>query len=144
MSLKQKKTIVPTAQAANSRQGRVAVGVQRTVVHTASTIFDPDVLDRYSRLVPDAPERVLRVFEQNAETERVIVLKSLEYARQDNRRRDWMGFAIIIFGMATSGVLAYLQKPWLSGAALVAIVAYAVIGYLNKKKSPPPLPAPSP
>jgi uncharacterized membrane protein YoaK (UPF0700 family) len=99
------------------------------------------LLELYSKMVPDAPERVLRVFEQNAQTERDVVLRSLDYTKADNRRRDWMGFGIIIFGMTVSAVLAYLEKPWLSGAALVAIIAYAVIGYLNKKKAPPtPLP----
>jgi uncharacterized membrane protein len=116
--------------------------VHRIVVHQQevrhSTIFDPAVLERYSRMVPDAPERILKVFEQNSELEREMAREALKAARDDNQRRDWMGFVIIMGGMATSAVLAYLDKPWLSGGALVAIIAYAVIGFLGKKGVPPP------
>lgn len=105
-------------------------------------------------MVPDAPNRVLAVFEQNSAAERRLREESLrqhqseidlqKYAVNcqavDNRRRDWMAFAIIIAGIVVSAVFAALGKEWLSGVTLVAIVAYAVIGYLqkNKKAQEPP------
>ena len=52
----------------------------------------------------------------------------------DNKRRDWTAFSIIIVGMLTSAVFAALGKEWLSGATLIAIISYAVIGYLQKSK----------
>jgi len=91
------------------------------------------VLERYSRLVPDAPERVLRQFELNAESERALMAGTLQAKRQDNRRRDWMAFAIIVTGLLVSAAMAYAGAPWLSGATLAAILGYAVLGYLKPK-----------
>ena len=131
----------PTIPAPTNRQEH-QFGQQHQVVHhqqttqTVQTIFDPDVLRRYREMVPDAPERVLAVFEKNSATERHLAEGALAAQRADNQRRDWMAFAIIIGGMVTSGAMAYLDKPWLSGGALVAITAYAVIGYLQKPKKP--------
>ena len=48
-----------------------------------------------------------------------------------------MAFGIIIVGMVVSAVFAYLGKEWLSGGTLVAIIAYAVMGYLLKTKKQP-------
>ena len=140
--MQQKKTI-PTPNAVEQR-GQFGV---HTVSHTVvtqeqqlTTIFDPDVLEKYSRMVPDAPERVLRVFELNAELERTVVLGGFNAARDDSRRRDWMAFAIIMTGLVVSAVFAYLEKPWLSGGALVAILSYAIVGYLQRKDTPRPAP----
>lgn len=137
----QKKQTIPEKRAADQSP---AFGQQdRTVIRhtqqTVQTIFDPDVLRRYKDMVPDAPERVLKVFELNSATERNMAENSLAALRADNLRRDWMAFAIIIGGMLASAFFAYLKINWLSGAALVAIVFYAVIGYLQKSKnvSPP-------
>ena len=47
-----------------------------------------------------------------------------------------MAFLIIVLGMITASVFAYLDKTWLSGATLVAIIAAAVAGYLQKDKKP--------
>lgn len=137
-----KKKTIPVTRAPEAPPSPFGGGQQHTIVHqrqvTHSTIFDPAVLERYSKLVPDAPERVLQVFEQNSAVEREIAREGFRAARADNLRRDWMGFLIIVGGMATSALLAYLDKAWLSGGALVAIIAYAVIGYLNKQRAPAP------
>lgn len=97
------------------------------------TIFDPEVLRQYSEMVPDAPERVLRVFELNSETERSTRTTALDAQIKDNRRRDWMAFGIIFGGMVTSAILAAIGTVWLSGATLVGIAAYSVIGFLQKR-----------
>lgn len=119
-----------------------------TQTQQVTTIFDPDVLRKYSELVPNAPERVLTVFEKNSEIERhlqtalieqqkaasEIQADALKYQASDNKRRDWMAFGIIIAGLVASGVFAYLKTEWLSGVTLVAIIGYAVAGYLQKTK----------
>lgn len=87
-------------------------------------------------MVPDAPERVLAVFEKNSETERQMMELALKAHRADNLRRDWMAFMIILVGMIVSALFAYLDKPWLSGTTLAAIIGYAVIGFLHKAKQP--------
>jgi uncharacterized membrane protein len=121
-----------------------------TQTQQVTTIFDPDVLRKYSEMVPNAPERVLVVFEKNSDTERALQealiaqqkaasdmqANAMNYQAADNKRRDWMAFGIIIAGLIASGVFAYLKTEWLSGVTLVAIIGYAVAGYLQKQKKP--------
>lgn len=115
-----------------STQHQKPVGlVQRSVQH--KTIFDPEVIEHYSRLIPDAPERILKVFELNAETERKLQEDCLRHQAADNRRKDWMAFGIIIFGLSLSGFLAYIGATYLSIGALVTIIGYAVMGFLRTK-----------
>lgn len=120
--------------------------LQQIVHQQVTTIFDPEVLRKYKELVPDAPERVLAVFEKNSDSERKlrdaladqqrgmteIQARALELQGNDNRRRDWMALAVIFFGMALSAFFAYMQLPWFSGGTLVAIIGYAVMGFLKK------------
>lgn len=116
----------------NNRQQQNQIGlIHQSVQH--KTIFDPEVIEHYSRLIDNAPERILTVFEKNAEAERNLQLDSLKSQIADNKRRDWMAFAIIICGMAASAFLAWIDKPYLSGTALATIIGYAVIGFLKNK-----------
>ena len=116
----------------NNRQQQNQIGlIHQSVQH--KTIFDPEVIEHYSRLIDNAPERILTVFEKNAEAERNLQLDSLKSQIGDNKRRDWMAFAIMICGMAASAFLAWIDKPYLSGTALATIIGYAVIGFLKNK-----------
>ena len=116
----------------NNRQQQNQIGlIHQSVQH--KTIFDPEVIEHYSRLIDNAPERILTVFEKNAEAERNLQLDSLKSQIADNKRRDWMAFAIIICGMAASAFLAWIDKRYLSGTALATIIGYAVIGFLKNK-----------
>ena len=63
------------------------VQVQHHVQHEV-TIFDPEVVKSYSLMVPDAPERIFNMLEENNKTERE--LRRLPFA--ESQRRDWMGF----------------------------------------------------
>lgn len=114
-----------------------------TVQHTQQvrTIFDPDVLRQYQTMVPDAPERVLRVFEQNAATERSVRDRALTAQVADNRRRDWMAFLIIMGGLIAAVAFAWLGKPGLSGSTLLGLAGYAAWGFLVRKGKPPSNPA---
>ena len=116
----------------NNRQQQNQIGlIHQSVQH--KTIFDPEVIEHYSRLIDNATERILTVFEKNAEAERNLQLDSIKSQIADNKRRDWMAFAIIICGMAASAFLAWIDKPYLSGTALATIIGYAVIGFLKNK-----------
>lgn len=141
--MQRKKTIPATSGLERHTQfGNPGQGQSHTFVaqQQVTTIFDPDVLEKYSRMVPDAPDRVLTVFEKNAEMERAVAMDALKATIQDGRRRDWMAFTIIMTGLIVSSVFAYLEKPWLSGGALVAILSYAIVGYLQRKDAPKPAP----
>ena len=139
----QKKPGPPQQKSSVARAFGEQVHQQQTVVHqqhTVQTIFDPDVLKKYKELIPDAPERVLAVFEKNSATERYVMETALNAQREDNKRRDWMAFSIIALGFIVSAIFAYLGKEWLSGGTLTAILMYAIFGYLQKDKKPPDAP----
>lgn len=46
------------------------------------TIFDPDVVERYSKMVSSAPGRILAVFEKNNKTERSVRELMVKSARR--------------------------------------------------------------
>jgi uncharacterized membrane protein len=108
------------------------------------TIFDPEVVRKYAELVPDAPERILAVFEKNAEAERNLRQAQLDankeinqFQHSDNRRRDWMVFIIILSAIGASALFAFVGLEWLSGATLLGLAAWVVKGYLMKEKNKP-------
>lgn len=105
------------------------------------TIFDPTVVKAYGELVPDAPERILKQFEENGaaarESQKALDDRQhLAITKQasDNSRRDWMAFALLTIMMILSGVFAYLQQPWLATGALVGLAGYVAIGYFKWRK----------
>lgn len=124
---------IPNKPHANHQQNQQQVGViHQSIQH--KTIFDPDVIEQYSRLMPDAPNRILTVFEQNADAERRIQEATLKHQAADNKRRDWMAFIIIIAGFGATAFLAWIDKPFLSGTTLAAIIGYSVIGFLKVRR----------
>jgi uncharacterized membrane protein len=121
---------------------------QIQVAQQVTTIFDPEVLRKYSTMVPDAPERVLKVFEKNSESERNIrdamadqqrkladiQEMALSHQAQDNRRRDWMAFSLMCVGVGASIYFAVNGKDLAAGSAFLASLAVPV-GYFLARSS---------
>lgn len=108
---------------------------------TVQTIFDPGVVRQYAEMVPDAPERILRQFELNAQCEReqaeqAIAAQNLalNFQFRDNRRRDWMAFALVIIALGISVGFALRGNVWISGGAFVTLIGYLVWGFLASRK----------
>ncbi len=99
-------------------------------------------------MVPDAPERVLKVFEKNSESERNIrdamadqqrkladiQEMALSHQAQDNRRRDWMAFSLMCVGVGASIYFAVNGKDLAAGSAFLASLAVPV-GYFLARSS---------
>lgn len=116
------------------------------VAQQITTIFDPEVLQKYSQMVPDAPERVLAVFEKNSESERNIrdamadqqrqvadiQRQALDYQAKDNQRRDWMAYSIILMGTGAAIAFTIMDKNIAAIGAFISVIAYTVAGFLNK------------
>ncbi len=92
-------------------------------------------------MVPDAPERILRQFELNSETERRSQADSVALSQEamnkqaaDNRRRDWMAFLLMIATLVASGVFAWLGQSVLAGGTLAALFAYVAYGFFKWRK----------
>lgn len=118
------------------------------VAQQVTTIFDPDVLKKYSLMVPDAPERVLAVFEKNAESERnirdamaeqqrnasVIQANAIQLQANDNKRRDWMTYSLMVIGVVATIGFVLMDKNVAAISAFVAVIGYAATGYFSRTK----------
>ena len=73
----------------------------------------PDIFRGYGEVVPDAPERILRVFEQDSAHARDIQNSALRLQWEDNRRIHWMAYSLIA-GDTCSLVFSHIwtRTPW--------------------------------
>jgi uncharacterized membrane protein len=94
----------------------------------------PDIFKKYGEVVPDAPERILRVFEEDSKHSREIQAKALEAQKCDNRRVHWMAWSLIAGGYVMSVVFAMMNKDWLSGIVLTTTIVGTVTGFLQSRK----------
>lgn len=95
----------------------------------------PSLFRQYQDILPDAPERILRVFEEDSRHIREIQFAGLNAQREDNRRVHWMAFGLILAGFALSGVFAYLDKDWLAGITLGTTLTGTISGFLSGRSN---------
>lgn len=132
-------------------QNKVIHHQVQQVEQRIQTIFDPDVVQRYGQMVSDAPDRILTVFEKNSECERDLrikqadsVLQSNQFIADDNKRRDWMAFVLIIVAFVLACFFAYIGWVGFTAATLLSIVGVIVKGYLDKGSKAKQQPTPAP
>lgn len=112
--------------------------IQQIQHHQVQTIFDPEVVKKYSELVPTAPERILAILEKNNESERLAREKTTESSIEinrlqaaDNKRRDWMAFILLITTIILTAFFAWLEMYIFTGATLLGLFGWIVKGFLN-------------
>ena len=101
------------------------------------TIFDPEIVEKYSRMVPDAPERILKVFEENSRVEREVrgdQIKTQLYQHVESKRRDWMGYSLAVIALAAFICFAYINKPIPAVGSFLSFAGMAVIGFIKSRK----------
>lgn len=110
--------------------------VQPIVNHASFTgpIPPPEIFREYGKIIPDAPERILRVFEDDSKHVREIQVNALEAEKQDSKRIHWMAFCLIICGFMLSALFAWIDKDWLSGIILATTLGGAITGFLQNNK----------
>jgi uncharacterized membrane protein len=119
-----------------------AIGHENEKVHAVinssfqGPLPHPDIFKRYSETIPDAPERILRQFEEDSHHIRDMQAKALEAQKQDNRRVHWMAWSLIIGGYLLSIYFASVDKDWLSGIILATTLGGTIIGFLQNKVRP--------
>jgi uncharacterized membrane protein len=95
----------------------------------------PDIFRKYGEVVPDAPERILRVFEQDSAHAREIQNAALDAQKGDNKRVHWMAWSLIAGGYLLSALFAHWNKDWLAGIILTTTLAGTIAGFFQTKKS---------
>ena len=61
----------------------------------------PEIFREYGNVVNDAPERILRVFEQDSKHVREMQSKALEMERVRDTRAQWMTFGVMVLSLST-------------------------------------------
>lgn len=101
----------------------------------------PDIFKKYGEVIPDAPERILRVFEEDSCHARDIANKALDAQKADNKRTHWMAWSLIFSGLVLVGLLAWLNKDVLAGivagTTLAGTIASLINGSRDKRISEP-------
>ena len=118
--------------------GTGPIAARRTVTRTEKfngPIPHPDIFRKYGEVIPDAPERILRVFEADSQHVREITMSALVAQRADNKRIHWMAFGLIAGGYAMSGLFAYFNKDVLAGIVLSTTIVGTVVGFLQQRSS---------
>ena len=103
-------------------------------VHHQGPIPHPEVFKGYGEVVKDAPERILRVFEQDSAHAREIQSAALNAQKEDNRRVHWMAWSLVAGGYVLSAVFAYLNKDILAWTILATTLAGTITGFLQGRK----------
>ena len=92
----------------------------------------PEDFKAYGEVIPDAPERILCLMEQQVEhrisTERNIVTSGLK----ESRRGQWMGYSIVVILIGLSTLLALCGHDLTAGGMVAAAIALAVVFVLKQ------------
>lgn len=118
--------------------GTTPITGRRTVTHTEQfngPIPHPDIFRKYGDVIPDAPERILRVFEEDSRHVREISKAALDAQREDNKRIHWMAYSLIAGGYAMAAFFTYLDKEVLAGIVLSTTIVGTVAGFLQQRGS---------
>lgn len=135
----------PIAQiiAATSGATPVAERVNQVVRKETATRFEgpiphPEIFRMYGDVIPDAPERILKVFEEDSKHAREIQVAALSAQKADNKRVHWMAYSLIAGGYILSAVFAALDKDTLAGIILATTLAGTITGFLQQRKEAKP------
>lgn len=110
-----------------------AKGIIQHQSHFEGPLPHPDIFRQYGDIVHDAPERILRVFEDDSRHARDIQMAALEAQKADNSRVHWMAYSLISGGFILSGIFAWLDKDLLAGMILTTTLAGTITGFLQGK-----------
>lgn len=133
----------PEERGAIQRQDGKGLQQQRAQVIAAEASFSgpippPAMLEQYQRLVPDAPERILRMAEKNQEHRQALEAKVIPARVARERWGQIFGFIIALSVIALGGSLLAYDKSvtglTLILGALVALVSVFVYTDRAKRK----------
>jgi len=103
----------------------------RALVHAAFSgpIPPPELMEGYQRLIPDAPERILSMAEDQSRHRQECEKKQIDAAIKDTRRGQWMGFICAILMLMIVGYLAVNGAQVASSIFGVTGIAAVVIAF---------------
>ncbi len=102
--------------------------------HFSGPLPPPEIMEHYGRIIPDAPERILKM----AEKEQSIRHRMRKEFAQFKRRGQWFALLIVLGALVTTYLLATAGHPgWgsaISFTAIAGIVASLIHSGKGKEK----------
>lgn len=92
-------------------------------------------LQKYKEIMPDLPDRILTVFEEDSKHTRDMGKRALEGSINFDKRSQIMAFTIILVGLLGTFFLAYLDKDVASIITGVGTVALIFKGTFSKNNN---------
>ena len=128
------EVISPNSSAVQSANHRRQLKVETS--RFEGPIPSPEIFKQYAEVIPDAPERILAVFEQDSRHIRDIEMGALNAQKSDNRRVHYMAWSLVITGFIMSGVFAWLDKDTLAFVTLGTTIGAILYSFLKKDTHP--------
>ena len=126
--------MAPLDQRATPLEQRVSKITRQQTQTFNGPIPHPEIFRKYGEVIHDAPERILRVFEEDSKHVRDIQMGALNAQKSDNRRVHWMAWSLIAGGYAMSALFAWMNKDVLAGMILTTTIVGTVTGFLQSQK----------
>lgn len=104
----------PTDQGASAPRGDTAAEVGRAS-YWHGPLPPPSVLEGFARLVPDAPERIVRQWGLEAEHRRAYERQALEAAIRRDARGQVSALLFALTALSVSAFAVWLGQPWGAG-----------------------------
>ncbi|SFV40577.1 DUF2335 domain-containing protein [Ligilactobacillus acidipiscis] len=99
----------------------------------------PRYLEQYENLDPGAAKLIIENGVDESKYRRNLESKTLEFSRQDHKRRDWMGFIIGIVAIIISCILIYkdhvVTGTIFGGFTVISLVSLFVGGNVSDEES---------
>ena len=104
----------------------------------AGPIPPPEIFKKYGEIIPTAPERILRVFEQDSEHTRQMQKLALTGEINRDKRAQWMAFGIMIVALGVTMVVIILGKNITAGiiTSLGTLFLALRVLFIGKKEEP--------
>jgi uncharacterized membrane protein len=103
--------------------------VQLVAASFVGPLPPPDIFRAYGEIVPDAPERILRVFESEVEHRHDLERISLNANIAGARRGQWFALIVTVFALAC-GLVAILSGYGAAGIATILTSLGGLVGAL--------------
>ena len=132
----------------NDQQGVVKKQSITLIAEKETSIFSPEVAEYYEKLVPKAADKILTEFLKTSEANRQIrenrEQAEIEALRKEQerkekpfeeiRRKDWMGYSLLLFLLGSSIISGIFELEILSYSSLVLFSGLIIKAFFYKPK----------
>lgn len=139
---KQSRTRPPARQPAPTDQGKSDQRKASVVVeHSAywqGPLPPPAVLEEFRAVVPDAPERIVRQWEQESEHRRAYEQKALDAAIAKESRGQASAILFALAALSVSAFALWMGEPWVAGTVGGGTIVSVVGAFLYQRAAAKP------